>query len=55
MPRTMAKTKYGARAAAEVSVGKFIPYVAHVTDNIVKTVAGDYLFVIKLDGASHHS
>jgi len=55
MTREMAPTRYGAKNAKEVSTGHFIPYITQVTENIVKTVAGDYLFVIKLDGASHQA
>jgi len=55
MSRTMAQTRYGAHNAREVPVGHFIPYMAQVTENIIKTIAGDYLFVIKLDGASHQA
>lgn len=55
MTRAMAATKYGARNSKEVPIGKFIPYATQVTENIIKTVSGDYLFVIKLDGASHQA
>jgi len=53
--RTMSPTRYGAKNAKEVTTGQFIPYITQVTENIVKTVADDYLFVIKLDGASHQA
>lgn len=39
----------------EESVSSFIPYSSHVTREIVKLVSGDYLLVMRLQGAAHES
>lgn len=39
----------------EIEASPFIPYSSHVTENTVKLVSGDFLQVIKLQGAAHES
>lgn len=39
----------------ENSVAEFIPYAAQVSENTVKTLSGDYIQVIQLDGLAHES
>jgi type IV secretion system protein VirB4 len=39
----------------EVETSSFIPYSSHVTENTIKLVSGDFLQVIKLQGAAHES
>lgn len=39
----------------EVESASFIPYSSHVTENTIKLVNGDFLQVIKLQGAAHES
>lgn len=51
----VAKTRYEGTRKKEVSVSRFVPYTAQITENIVKTVHGDYLFTVKLAGASHQA
>lgn len=39
----------------ELVAAEHIPYVAHIADSVVKTAFGDYLQVLRLDGASFES
>jgi type IV secretion system protein VirB4 len=39
----------------ENSVAEFIPYHVHLDENTIKTLGGDYLQVIKLDGIAYES
>jgi type IV secretion system protein VirB4 len=39
----------------EVESASFIPYSSHVTENTIKLANGDFLQVIKLQGAAHES
>lgn len=39
----------------EVTTAAFIPYGNHVTKNAIKLVSGDYIEVIRLQGAAHES
>lgn len=39
----------------EVPVSTFVPYQSLVTRNVVRLHSGDYLFVIRLEGAAHES
>jgi len=40
---------------SEVEAASFIPYSSHVTENTIKLVNGDFLQIIKLQGAAHES
>jgi type IV secretion system protein VirB4 len=40
---------------SEVEASSFIPYSSHVAENTIKLVNGDFLQVIKLQGAAHES
>ncbi len=42
-------------AKAELGTAAFIPYSSHVNENTIKLVSGDFLQVIKLQGAAHES
>ena len=46
---------YAAALKKEVSVRDFVPYCSHVTENIIKTANGDFLFCIRVLGAAHQS
>lgn len=39
----------------EVENASFIPYASHVTENTIKLSGGDFLQIIKLQGAAHES
>lgn len=39
----------------EVEASTFIPYSSHVTENTIKLVSGDFMQIIKLQGAAHES
>lgn len=39
----------------EVAASSFIPYSSHVTENTIKLVSGDFMQIIKLQGAAHES
>ena len=39
----------------EAPASRHIPYTAHVSEHLVKTVAGDYVQVLKLGGVSFES
>lgn len=47
--------KFASALKAEVTTAAFVPYSSHVTQNTVKLVSGDFLQVIKLQGAAHES
>lgn len=47
--------KFAPEIAKEESTSIFIPYTSHITKNIVKSVSGDYVQVIRLQGAAHES
>ena len=47
--------KFAEKIRQEVSVREFVPYVSQITENIIKTDAGDYLFCLRLSGISHQS
>jgi type IV secretion system protein VirB4 len=47
--------KYAADLKNEVGTAAFIPYSAHVTQNAVKLTGGDYIQVIRMQGAAHES
>ena len=51
----LANIKFKSALAKEVAVRDFVPYCSIVTDNVIKTVAGDYVFSIRLLGAAHQS
>lgn len=42
-------------AEKEVTTSEFIPYGNHVTKTIIKLVNGDYISVLRLQGAAHES
>ena len=50
-----AKPKYAAALKNEVDASDFIPYSSHVTQDIIKLESGDYLKIIRLQGAAHES
>ncbi len=41
--------------SSEVEASSFIPYSSHVTENTIKLESGDFLQIIKLQGAAHES
>ncbi len=47
--------KFANALKTEVEASSFVPYSNHVTENVVKLVNGDFLQVIKLEGAAHES
>lgn len=47
--------KFARALKNEVTTATFIPYSGHVTQNTVKLTSGDFLQVIKLQGAAHES
>lgn len=47
--------KFSTEYANEVVTAAFIPYSNHVTRNVIKLHSGDYLQVIRLQGAAHES
>ena len=50
-----AQLKFAAAIKNEVPMRDFIPYSSHVTENIIKTTNGDYVFCIRVLGAAHQS
>lgn len=50
-----AKAKYAEAAKNEEPVSSFIPYTNHVTRSVVKLKTGDYVAVIRMQGAAHES
>lgn len=50
-----ARFKYEAALKNEEATSSFIPYSNHVTQNVVKMVNGDYMNVIRVQGAAHES
>ena len=50
-----AKPKYSAALNNEVGTSDFIPYSSHVTQDIIKLESGDYLKILRLQGAAHES
>lgn len=52
---TATKVKFDSEARKEEPTGSFIPYSGHVTRNVVKLLSGDYVAVIRLQGAAHES
>ena len=50
-----AKPKYAAAFENEVDASAFIPYSSHVTKDIIKLDGGDYIKIIRLQGAAHES
>jgi type IV secretion system protein VirB4 len=50
-----AKPKYAAELAKEVDTSDFIPYSSHVTKDIIKLASGDYIKILRLQGAAHES
>lgn len=47
--------KYAQALTTEVTTAAFIPYSSHATKNTVKLDSGDYLQVLRLQGAAHES
>lgn len=39
----------------EVEVREFVPYASHVTENVIKTTSGDFVFCVRILGAAHQS
>ena len=50
-----AKPKYAAEFEKEVDTSDFIPYSSHVTKDIIKLETGDYIKILRLQGAAHES
>ncbi len=50
-----AKPKYAAALNNEVDASDFIPYSSHVTQDIIKLGSGDYIKILRLQGAAHES
>ncbi len=50
-----AQPKFAAALSNEVDASAFIPYSSHVTQNTVKLDSGDYIQIIRLQGAAHES
>lgn len=50
-----ARFKYAENVKNEEGTATFIPYSSHVTKNAVKLTSGDYIQVIRLQGAAHES
>jgi type IV secretory pathway VirB4 component len=48
-------TQFARALISEVEATSFIPYSSHVTENTIKLVNGDFLQIIKLQGAAHES
>ena len=51
----MLKTSRHSALKRELTADKFIPYVAHVAPEVVRTVHGDYLQAFRLAGTSFES
>ena len=47
--------KFAQQLKTEVSTRDFIPYTNHVTKNVVKLNSGDFIFTMRVQGASHQS
>lgn len=47
--------KHKSELLKEVTTAEFIPYGNHVTKNAIKLVSGDYITVLRLQGAAHES
>ncbi|CAA9890772.1 Type IV secretion system protein virB4 [Candidatus Methylobacter favarea] len=47
--------KYAEAVKTEETTAAFIPYTAHITKSAVKLDSGDYIQVIKMQGAAHES
>ena len=47
--------KFGAALGKEVDISTFIPYSSHVTKSAIKTVDGDYIVTMRMQGAAHES
>ena len=50
-----AKPKYSAAFENEVDTSEFVPYSSHVTKDTIKLESGDYLKILRLQGAAHES
>src|SRR5690606_26501236 len=50
-----AKPKYAEAAKNEEPISTFVPYSNHVTRSVVKLKTGDYVAVIRMQGAAHES
>lgn len=50
-----ATPKFAAQAKAEEGASAFIPYRSHVTKTGIKLKTGDYISIIRMQGASHES
>jgi type IV secretion system protein VirB4 len=48
----VSRSTLSARAHREASPGEWIPYAAHVSPNLIRTVSGDYVQVLRLAGGS---
>ena len=51
----MIEAKYAKERKSEVTTADFIPYSSHLTNDTIKLVNGDYIRVIRVQGASHES
>ena len=49
------QVKYTQALTTEVTTASFIPYSSHVTKHTIKLDSGDYLQVLRLQGAAHES
>jgi len=50
-----AQPKFADALKNEVDAADFIPYSSHVTRNIIKLDSGDYIQILRLQGAAHES
>lgn len=50
-----ARLKFASQLKAEVQTREFIPYTNHVTEHVVKLASGDFMFSMRVQGASHQS
>lgn len=50
-----AKPKFEQASKQEVPCSAFIPYTGHVTENVIRCTNGEYVFVVRLQGAAHES
>ena len=50
-----AQPKFADALKNEVETADFIPYSSHVTRNIIKLDSGDYIQILRLQGAAHES
>lgn len=51
----MAAAKYAKELEKEQTTAVFVPYSSHVTNDVIKLVNGDYIRVIRMQGAAHES